>query len=150
MTAFFKICYNIYMKHSNKINIAVHIMAYAYLRQDVKLSSNMIANSLNVNAVTVRQITSLLSKAGLIQTQSGSGKIKLNYEPKQITFFDIFQAVNDKEIFYRHDSTNIDCPIGQAMPSVLNYEYNRIEEVVYKEMKQIVLQDVIDRLLEKK
>ncbi len=135
------------MKHQNQLNVAIHIMAYAYLRRDSKLSSNLIADSLNVSAVTVRQTTSLLSKAGLINTQAGSGKITLNAEPKEISIHKIYLAVTDAELFYRHTSTSMTCPIGIRMPSALDNIYRDIEQTVYDKMDTITLQDVIDELM---
>lgn len=135
------------MRHSTKFANAIHILVYAYLRSDQQLSSRVIAKSLNTTPVTVRQLTSQLSKAGLIETKVGSGKITFNRTPQEITLLDIFNAVTDQRLIERNDKTNIQCEIGRQIPAILNDEFGEIEDAAKKKMSKITLADIICKLV---
>lgn len=134
------------MRHSTKFANAIHLLTYAFLRSDWQMSSKLIANSINTTPVTVRQLTSQLSKAGLITTRPGSGKITFNRSPKEITLLDIFNAVTDRELIERNTKTNIQCEIGKQIPAILDNEFTKIEDASKNAMKQISLADIINQV----
>lgn len=134
------------MRHSTKFANAIHLLTYAYLRSDWQMSSKLIANSINTTPVTVRQLTSQLSKAGLIATKPGSGKIKFNRAPNEITLLDIFNAVTDHELIERNTKTNIQCEIGKQIPAILDSEFTKIENAAKEAMKEITLADITNQV----
>ncbi|MGM9892562.1 Rrf2 family transcriptional regulator [Limosilactobacillus sp.] len=134
------------MRHSTKFANAIHLLAYAFLRSDWQMSSKLIANSINTTPVTVRQLTSQLSKAGLITTKPGSGKITFNRPPKDITLLDVFNAVTDHELIERNTKTNIQCKIGKQIPAILDSEFTKIENASKDAMQEITLADIIDQI----
>lgn len=83
------------MRHSTRFANAIHLLTYAYLRSDWQMSSKLIANSVNTTPVTIRQLTSQLNKAGIIETRPGSGRIKFRRPPEEISLLGIFSAVTN-------------------------------------------------------
>lgn len=134
------------MKNSNRYSDAIHVMAYIALRQNVKVTSQIIANSVQVNPVTIRQITSLLNKAKLIKTNRGSSKIELSRKPSEISLLDIYDAVEEKLLSPDTD-TNPECPIGKKIPQILEKQFMKIENVARKEMSSIKLEEIINEIL---
>lgn len=145
-------CYNksrekrwdIQMKHSVKFSDAIHILVYIEMLQGTDLSSEVIAKSVNANPVSVRRIMSSLKKAGLITSQSGKANPKLSREPAAISFYDIYQAIDeDQQIFRVDEKTAPACIVGGNIQGVLAEKYAQLQRSVEAEMQQINLADII-------
>lgn len=137
------------MRHSTRFANAIHLLVYAYLRGDQPgqpMSSKRIAYSVNTTPVTIRQITSQLSKAGLIETKVGSGRITFKRAPGKITLLDIFNAVTDGQLIERNNNTNIKCQIGKQIPGILDHEFSKIEDQAKAAMQQTTLGDIIKQV----
>ena len=62
------------MQISSRFTIAVHIFACIdTFEKDHKITSDFLADSINVNPVIIRKLLSQLKNAGLIQVKRGSG-----------------------------------------------------------------------------
>ena len=94
------------MQISSRFAIALHIFAAIdVFGNDYKLTSEFLSGSINANPVIVRNILSQLKSAGLVQIARGTGGVTLAKEPEEITFFDIFYAVEaleDGRLFKYH------------------------------------------------
>lgn len=145
-------CYNksrekrwdIQMKHSVKFSDAIHILVYIEMLQGTDLSSEVIAKSVNANPVSVRRIMSSLKKAGLITSQSGKANPQLSREPAAISFYDIYQAIDEEQQIFRVDEkTAPACIVGGNIQGVLAEKYDQLQRSVELEMQQINLGDII-------
>lgn len=145
-------CYNksrekgwdIQMKYSVKFSDAIHILVYIEMLQGTDLSSEVIAKSVNANPVSVRRIMSSLKKAGLITSQSGKADPKLSREPAAISFYDIYQAIDEEQQIFRVDEkTAPACIVGGNIQGVLAEKYDQLQRSVELEMQQINLGDII-------
>ena len=145
-------CYNksrekrwdIQMKHSVKFSDAIHILVYIEMLQGTDLSSEVIAKSVNANPVSVRRIMSSLKKAGLIISQSGKANPQLSREPAAISFYDIYQAIDEEQQIFRVDEkTAPTCVVGGNIQGVLAEKYDQLQRSVELEMQQINLADII-------
>lgn len=136
------------MKQSHKMSDALHILTYIALNQErlTNISSQILADSVGTNPGLVRRLMSSLSKAGLLLTRVGAANPKLAKEPKDISFYQVFEAVETDGLLKIDEGTNPDCPIGSQIPRVLPAFYQRITEAAYQEMKAISLQDMIDKM----
>lgn len=134
------------MKPSNRFYDALHILCFIHLQQGNKFSSALIAGSVNVTPVTIRQITGQLREAGIVQTQAGSGKATLRKEPKDITLLDIFKAVEETGLLKREFDTCPRCNIATSLKTAADETFSRIENAAFEEMKKISLQDVLDKM----
>ena len=102
------------MQFSSRFTIAVHILlAINEFDGQFKTTSFFLGNSVNVNPVIIRKTLGQLKDAGLVSVEAGVGGASLAKEPKKITLWDIFCAVEDKkeDLFHFHENPNPDCPV---------------------------------------
>lgn len=132
------------MKYSIRFSDAIHIMAYIEIFQGTNLSSEMIGKSVETNPANVRKLMGLLRNAGLIKTQAGKAAPSLAKPADQISFFDIYRAIEgDNQLLHVDETTNPNCVIGANIQDVLNEKYSFLQKQVENEMKQITLAEVI-------
>ena len=136
------------MQFSSRLPIAVHVLlAIVEFEGKEKTTSVFLSGSVNVNPVIIRNTLGQLKAAGLITVKAGEGGSSLAKEPKDITLMDIFQAVEKEEdLFHFHENPNPECPVGKNVHAVLNDKLLAIQEVMFKKMRSITLQDLLDDL----
>ena len=82
------------MQISSRFTLAVHIFACIEAFGDEnKVTSDFLAASANVNPVIIRKILGQLKGAGLINVARGTGGTTLAKPLGEITFLDIYRAV---------------------------------------------------------
>lgn len=82
------------MQISSRFTLAVHIFACIdVFGKDHKVTSSLIAESTNVNPVIIRKILLQLKAAGLVNVARGSGGTTVAKPLSEITFLDIYRAV---------------------------------------------------------
>ena len=135
------------MQISRKFTIGVHLLAVIdYLGEDEKVTSSVLAGSIGVNPVIVRNVMGNLKEAGLISISQGRSGISLTKTPKQITFYDVYKAVdsvNDDGLFHFHENPNPECPIGRNIHKAMDSKLERVQKCMEDEMRQITLADVM-------
>ncbi len=135
------------MQISSKFTIGVHLLAVIdYLGEDEKVTSNILANSIGVNPVIVRNVMGNLKEAGLISVSQGKSGISLTKTPDQITFYDIYKAVDsvkDEGLFHFHENPNPECPIGRNIHKAMDSKLKRVQRCMEDEMRKITLADVM-------
>jgi len=136
------------MQVSSRFTIALHIFAAMdYFKDTNKITSDFLASSVNVNPVIIRKIMSQLRDAGLVKIQRGTGGIELTREPDQITFLDIFNAVDsleDGKLFHFHENPNAACPVGGNIHAVLDDKLDDIQLGLEDKLKKYTVADVIN------
>lgn len=135
------------MQISSRFTIAVHIFACIDTFQDKeKITSNFLASSVNVNPVIIRNILSQLKAAHLVKVQRGSGGASLAKKPEDITFLDIYNAVeciDNGELFHFHENPSQQCPVGRNIHHVLDDKLKQVQNALENELQKITLADVI-------
>ncbi len=140
------------MPYSTRLATSVHILLAIYhFENKEKVTSNFLANSIQTNPVIVRNLLGKLQKAELVKVEAGVGGAHLTKTPQEITFWDIFQAVEDKNkpIFKANDDTNPNCPVGRVVNSVLQPRINKIQEDFQLSLKATTLASLITDMDEK-
>lgn len=109
------------MNTSSRFAYAIHVLALLSLQEGVPLSSDMIAGSVNTNPALIRRLLSMLAQAGLTTAQLGAGGgALLAREPKDITLADVYDAVEEAQLFGLHrDTPNPACLVGRHIQGVL-------------------------------
>lgn len=134
------------MQISSRFTLAVHIFACVDTFQDrCKVTSDFIAGSTNVNPVIVRKILSQLKAAELIQVARGTGGAVIAKPLEEITFLDIYRAVEcveNETLFHFHENPNPACPVGANIHNVLDKQLIRVQDAMEKELAAITLQDI--------
>ena len=138
------------MQISSRFTIAIHIFAcMETFGKDYKITSDFLASSINVNPVIIRKILSQLKNAGLIEVARGTGGTTAARPIDQITFYDVYLAVDlleEGELFHFHENPNPDCPVGRNIHTVLDGKLVDIQEAMENEMKKYTISDVADGL----
>lgn len=140
------------MRISTKCSSAVHVLLMvALLPATCKITSELLASSVGNNPVEIRKLLSDLQKAGIIRVARGPGGAVLMKPPREITLWDIYNAVDPKsldDLIGVHSHPAPQCLFGRNIGDLLAEPYAQISEAVRREMDSITLEQLCDRLKE--
>lgn len=136
------------MQISSRFTIAIHIFTCIDIfKEEYKITSDFLSESVNVNPVIIRRIMQQLKTAGLITVQRGTGGIEPTRGLDEITFYDIYRAVecvDNGELFHFHENPNPKCPVGRNIHSALDKRLDAVQEAMENEMKKITLLEIVN------
>ena len=134
------------MQISSRFTIALHIFTCVEtFKNDYKITSDFLAGSINTNPVIIRKILAQLKNAGLITVARGTGGISPTRPLKEISFYDVYQAIEPVEngdLFNFHSSPNPQCPVGKNIHALLDNKLKTIQLAMENEMKKYTLDDL--------
>ncbi|MEX6494753.1 Rrf2 family transcriptional regulator [Fusobacterium animalis] len=134
------------MQISSRFTIALHIFTCVEIfKNDYKITSDFLAGSINTNPVIIRKILTQLKNAGLITVARGTGGISPTRSLKDISFYDVYQAIEPVEngdLFNFHSSPNPQCPVGKNIHRLLDDKLKTIQLAMENEMKKYTLDDL--------
>ncbi len=139
------------MQISSRFTIAIHIfLCMEAFGKDYKITSDFLASSIGVNPVVIRKLLSQLKSAGLIDVARGTGGATAARPADQITFYDVYKAVDlleEGELFHFHENPNPDCPVGKNIHSVLDGKLMIIQKRMEQEMKNYTISEVASEVM---
>lgn len=134
------------MQISSRFTIALHIFTCVdTFKDEYKITSEFLAGSINTNPVIIRKILTQLKNAGLITVARGTGGISPTRSLKNISFYDVYQAIEPVEngdLFNFHSSPNSQCPVGKNIHRLLDDKLKTIQLAMENEMKKYTLDDL--------
>ncbi len=138
------------MAESTRFSVAVHVLSVlGYLEQSgVKLvSSSQIAQSVNTNAVVIRNLMSALKKAKLVRSKEGkNGGLYLARKPSQISLQEIYSAVETEGVLSSHQKPHFaPCPVSRGMKKVFLNVSKEVDGAVAKVLHKKTLKDIVDQ-----
>ena len=140
------------MQISSRFTIALHIFACVdTFKEEYKVTSDFLAASINTNPVIVRKILLQLKNAGLINVARGTGGITFTRSSADITFFDVYEAIEPVEngdLFHFHEAPNPACPVGRNIHGLLDGKLLAIQSAMETEMKKYTIADIHNGLQE--
>lgn len=135
------------MQISSRFTMAIHIFSCINTFEgEKKITSNFLAGSINANPVIIRKLLLQLKAAGLVNVQRGSGGTSIAKPLEQITFLDIYNAVeciDNGELFHFHENSNPKCPVGRNIHRILDSKLQQVQDAMEREMEKITLADVV-------
>lgn len=139
------------MKFSTRLPVASHILlCLVVLGDERKFTSNLLADSVGVNSVVVRNVLGMLKSAGLVHVEPGVGGATLAKAPADITLLDVFRAVEDEgELFRFHEHPIIQCPVGRNVHAVLGGKLDEADQAMEARLASVTLQDIADETRER-
>ena len=139
------------MSSSSKFVVAIHILSAMSINRDELTKSEQLAWSINTNPVVVRRILGLLRKAGLVISVSGKeGGSRLARPPEEISLRDIYEAVDEGDLFHLHyASPNCDCPVGAYVQDSICDIFSDASQAVKNVLAEKSLADVTQSILER-
>ncbi len=136
------------MQISSRFTIAVHVLiAIETFKETQKVTSELLASSVNVNPVVIRRLLQQLKKSGIIKVKRGSGGAEIARPLSDITLLDVYNAVEpveNGELFHFHDNPNQMCPVGRNIHKIMDGRLQEIQEAMEGKMKSITVQDVME------
>ena len=134
------------MQISSRFTIALHIFACVEtFKDEYKVTSDFLAGSINTNPVIIRKILTQLKVADLITIARGTGGITVNRPLSEVTFYDVYQAIEPVEngdLFHFHEAPNPKCPVGRNIHALLDDKLTAIQGAMEAEMKKYTLADL--------
>lgn len=134
------------MQISSRFTMAVHMFACIdTFEKERKVTSDFMADSIGTNPVIIRKILGQLKAAGLIEVQRGTGGVTLLKPLCEISFLDIYKAVEctpENELFHFHENPNPNCPVGANIHKLLDSKLLQVQRAMEKEMTAITLADI--------
>ena len=140
------------MQISSRFTMAIHMFACIDTFSDRKMTSDFMAASIGTNPVIVRKILQQLKAAGLIEVARGPGGVKITRPLEQITFLDVYKAVEcapDEELFHFHENPNPQCPVGRNVHNIMDSKLDTIQSAMENELSKITLSQLIKETKEK-
>src|SRR4051794_5479854 len=103
------------MRSSCRFAMAVHVLAVLAFKQGDRVTSALLAASVNTNPVVVRRLLLALQRARLIETRKGAGfGSRLSCSPARIDLARVYRAVEaDQPFVMAPGRPNLKCPVGQ-------------------------------------
>ena len=125
---------------------AVHILAVLAYRREHGVTSDLLAASVNTNAVVIRRILSDLRRSGLVVTHKGAGGgARLSAPPEEITLDAVYRAVGSGPGFSPHPQhPNRRCPVGKKIERVLAEVFSSAQAALEAELAHRTLADVLE------
>lgn len=140
------------MQITSRFTIAIHALAFIDLFQnEQRVTSNVLSQSIQVNPVIIRTVLSKLKEAGIITARQGSGGFHLAKPTDEITFYDIYKAVDTVDetgLFHFHENPNPLCMVGRNIHTALDDKIQKVQDSMEDELKRITVNDVIKKLSE--
>jgi len=139
------------MKNS-RFTVAIHILSVISLLEEVfpgeLVKSHQIADSVNSSPVVIRRSLGKLRKAGLVEMYGGAkGGAQLAREPHQITFHDVFRAIEDEELFAMHpNQPSQTCPVGSTITPVLQAVYEEVHGAITVTLQNKTIGDIYQEM----
>ena len=134
------------MQITSKFTIAIQIItAIDYFGDTMKVTSSFLAGSVGANPVIVRNVMGNLKAAGIIETSQGKSGIRLARKLDEITFYDIYRAVecvDDRGLFHFHENPSIRCPVGRNIHRALDGKLRKVQDAMEAELRRITVADV--------
>ncbi|MCM1102354.1 MAG: Rrf2 family transcriptional regulator [Clostridium sp.] len=134
------------MQISSRFTIAIHmLMCMDVFKDEYKITSDFLSNSIRVNPVIIRKLLSQLKDAGLIDVKRGTGGAVISRPLEEITFLDVYRAVDcieEDTLFRFHENPNPDCLVGRNIHNVLDDRLLHVQRAMEGELAAITLEDV--------
>ena len=128
---------------------AVHILTVLAYKRGEEVNSDLLAGSLNTNAVVVRRLLGTLRQAGIIVTQRGTGGgARLGREPEEITLDEVYRAVEGAPSYGVHPHPpNQRCPVGKRIEEVLEEVFSTAQTALERALKERTLADMLETVI---
>jgi Rrf2 family protein len=128
--------------------IAVHLLAGLACHRQGDVTSSHLALSINTSASFVRRILARLSRAGLVQTSTGKGgACRLAKEPRRISLFDIYQAVDAPRALAIHNYREQKfCPVSCHIKAALEKALGKTQKAMETSLAGISLAQVVSEV----
>ena len=130
--------------------MAVHVLTVLAYKDGDRVTSGLLASSVNTNPVVVRRLLLALQEAKLVETRKGVGfGSRLSRSPARINLAQIFRAVEDAETFVLPPKKpNQACPVGHCIQSAIGKVFISAREALERDLEKTTLADLVGTVKE--
>lgn len=125
----------------------IHILTLLAKFPDQWLSSDWIAESININPAMVRKELAVLHKMEWVVSKKGKdGGTMLNVLSCEISMADIFLAIKNSNVLGKKNTcSDTKCIIGSEINSALEKLFNQTDEMLITYLKQKSLKEFVEQ-----
>jgi len=126
--------------------MAVHVLAVLAYKQGDRVTSALLAASVNTNPVIIRRLLLALQRAKLVETCKGAGSgSRLSRSPRRINLAEVYRAVEEPEPFATPSrKPNAACPVGKCIRQALDTVFASAQNALEQDLAKTTLADVTD------
>jgi len=127
--------------------MAVHVLAVLAYKDGDRVTSELLAHSVNTNPVVIRRLLLVLQEARLVETRKGAGfGSRLSRSAARINLGDVFRAVEQEEAFcLPPKKPNQACPVGHCIQAALEQVFSSALKAMKQDLARTTLADVVKR-----
>ncbi len=125
--------------------MAVHVLAVLAFKDGDRVSSELLASSVNTNPVIIRRLLSALQQAKLIETRRGPGfGSRLSCSPARINLAQVYHAVECQNPFVLpRKKASMICPVGRAIGTAMRDICASAQAALETELAKTTLAEVV-------
>ncbi|MEK3850714.1 Rrf2 family transcriptional regulator [Paenibacillus sp. FSL R7-0340] len=128
---------------STHFSVSIHCLLLLAEGAPERMTSSLIASSINTNPVVVRRIMSRLKQAGLVDSSPGARGFRLRMSSSNINLKMIYEATKDEgPLFAIHTDSNHNCEVGRNIDALLDGLYTVAEQKIQAFFETITLRDL--------
>jgi len=126
--------------------MAVHVMTVLAYKEGDRVTSAMLAGSVNTNPVIIRRLLLNLQRARLIDTCKGAGAgTRLSRAPGRINLAEIYRSVEDSESFATPSrKPNAACPVGHCIREALEKIFASAQTALEHDLEKTTLAGLME------
>lgn len=124
--------------------MAVHVLAVLAYKDGDRVTSALLASSVNTNPVIIRRLLLDLKKARLVETGKGAGSgSRLSRSAARINLAQVYRAVEGSESFRSPArKPSAACPVGQCIRNSLNAVFASAQRALELDLERTTLADI--------
>ena len=136
------------MRTSCRFAMAVHVLAVLAYKEGDRVTSALLAGSVNTNPVIVRRLLLALQRANLVETCKGAGSgSRLSRSPRRIDLAEVYRAVENAEPFASPSrKPNAACPVGKCIQKTLDRVFASAQSALERDLEKTTLADVMGKV----
>src|SRR5579862_8754784 len=133
------------MRTSCRFAMAVHVLTVLAYKDGDRVTSELLARSVNTNPVVIRRLLLVLQQARLVETRKGAGfGSRLSRSAARIDLGEVFRAVEQDEAFcLPPKKPNKDCPVGHCIQAALERVFGSALKALEQDLAKTTLADVV-------
>jgi DNA-binding IscR family transcriptional regulator len=128
--------------------MAVHVLTVLAYKDGDRVTSDLLAHSVNTNPVVIRRLLLVLQDARLVETRKGAGfGSRLSRSAARISLGEIFRAVEQDEAFcLPPKKPNQACPVGHCIQAALEPVFVSALRAMEEDLGRTSLADVVKKV----
>jgi len=125
--------------------MAVHVLTVLAYKEGDRVTSALLASSVNTNPVIIRRLLLALQRGKLVETGKGAGAgSRLTRSPARIHLAEIYRAVEDQQPFAKPSrKPNDACPVGHCIREELERIFHSAQQAMEQDLAKTTLAGLI-------